>query len=92
MEPTFDNLVMPKGEHPPVLLIAVAKDKSMPPSHAALLKKEAKQPFMFVNLPTSNHAIVSVADRALCAIALNDFLTKFGAAQKLQALQRGSRK
>ncbi len=79
MEPTFDNLSMLKGIHPPALLIVAGKDKSMPASHAALMEKEAVQPFQFVNLPTSNHALVSLADRDLYATSINSFLTRYGA-------------
>jgi len=79
MEPTFDNLAMLKGNHPPTLLIAAMRDKSMPASHAAKIESEACQPFEFVNLPSSNHALVSAADRVLYAKTLSSFLTKYGA-------------
>ncbi len=79
MEPTFDNLAMLKGAHPPALLIVAGKDKTMPASHAAAMEKEAIQPFQSVILPTSNHAVVSVADSDLYASSLNKFLNKYGA-------------
>jgi pimeloyl-ACP methyl ester carboxylesterase len=79
MEPTFDNLAMLKGTHPPALLIAAMHDKSMPPSHAVIMQKEAKPPFNFVNLPNSEHAMVSKSDRPAYKQAMQTFFNQFDA-------------
>ena len=78
MDPTFDNLTMLKGTHPPVLLIAMGEDQNMPHEHAEIMAREAAQPFQFVNLPESKHAIVKIDDRKIYSQAVQAFLGKYG--------------
>ncbi len=66
MEPTFNNLVMLKSKHPPVLIIGTALDNNVPISHSQRLAKEGDQPLKYVELPTSQHVSVSEDDRDLC--------------------------
>ena len=77
MEPTFSNLEMLKGKHPPVLVIGTALDKNVPVSHARQLADQGAQPFQYLELPTSPHVYVNVKDRGLYQKQLIHFLDQF---------------
>ncbi len=77
MEPTFSNLAMLKGKHPPVLIIGTALDKNVPISHSRRLAKEGVQPQKYLELPTSQHVSVSKKDRDLYRQQVKLFLDQF---------------
>jgi pimeloyl-ACP methyl ester carboxylesterase len=77
MEPTFNNLAMLKGKHPPVLVIGTALDQNVPVSHARQLADQGAQPFQYLELPTSPHVYVSEKDRGLYQKQVKLFLAQF---------------
>ncbi|CAN5587636.1 hypothetical protein BH11CYA1_BH11CYA1_24970 [soil metagenome] len=74
IEPTFSNLDMIKGKHPPVLIIGTTLDKSVPINHARELASQAHQPFRYLELPNSQHVIIGKADRKIFCDELKQFL------------------
>ena len=79
MEPTFNNLAVLKGKHPPVLVIGTALDRTVSINHARRLADEGAQPLQYSELPTSQHVYVSEKDRGLYQKHLKQFLDQFSA-------------
>lgn len=77
MEPTFNNLAVLKGKHPPVLVIGTALDRNVPINHARRLADEGARPLQYLELPTSQHVYVSEQDHNLYKKQLKLFLDQF---------------
>ncbi len=53
--PSLDNLTYLQGAHPPLLIVAGAKDEIVPPHHASELFRQARPIKTLVMLPCSTH-------------------------------------
>lgn len=73
-EPRLNNMELVTGQHPPLLIMFGAKDKTIPPSCSERLANAATQKKSCAMLPNNGHNDIGIEDKEAYVKALKQFI------------------